>query len=151
MKQEKEIKIVTYMIELYCKKNHGGKRGELCGECAALLDYVKLRRSKCPWGDGKPFCSNCSIHCYKPDMRAKIAKVMRFSGPRIIFSHPVAATRHLIESKAQKRKLKKSAEKGKGTKACRAATEGARARADGSRNGTGGARTESPSVAEKGN
>ena len=81
MKQEKEIETVSLMIGLYCQKKHGTKKGELCPECRQLLEYVKFRRMKCPWGDKKPFCANCSIHCYKPDMREKIARVMRFSGP----------------------------------------------------------------------
>ena len=33
----------------------------------------------------KTFCSNCKVHCYKPEMRKKIRAVMRFSGPRMIF------------------------------------------------------------------
>ncbi len=28
------------------------------------------------------FCSNCRVHCYSPDMRQQIKKVMRFSGPQ---------------------------------------------------------------------
>ena len=111
MEQEKEIKIVTLMIELYCRKKHGGKKGELCAECSKLLEYVRFRRFRCPWGDKKPFCSNCSIHCYKPDMRAEIAEVMRFSGPRIVLYHPVVAFRHLSESRKQKKKLAQNAKK----------------------------------------
>lgn len=111
MEQEKELKVVTLMIERYCHGNHKTKRHELCEECSALLDYVKFRRSKCPHGDHKPFCSNCRIHCYKPEMREKIRAVMRYSGPRIVFRHPVLATRHLIESKREKRKLEKEDKK----------------------------------------
>ena len=76
------------------------------------VEYVKFRRSKCPWGDNKPFCANCKIHCYKPEMREKIKEVMRFSGPRMIFYHPVIALNHLIETKRQKKKLKKEEQKG---------------------------------------
>ena len=111
MKQEKEIETVSLMIGLYCQKKHGTKKGELCPECRQLLDYVKFRRMKCPWGDKKPFCATCSIHCYKPDMREKIARVMRFSGPKMVFYHPVIAFSHLAETKRQKRKLKKAEEK----------------------------------------
>lgn len=38
-------------------------------------------------------------------MREKIREVMRFSGPRMIFHHPVAAIRHVIETKKEKRRL----------------------------------------------
>ena len=103
MKEYKEIEVVTLMIELYCKKNHGSKMGELCPECKDLLDYVKLRRSKCPFKDDKPFCSNCKIHCYKQEYREKIQKVMRFSGPRMMFYHPVIAFRHVYETMKRKR------------------------------------------------
>ena len=87
MKKQKESEVVTLMIRLYCKKKHGCN-AELCADCAELLEYVKFRRSKCPWGDNKPFCANCKIHCYKPEMREKIKEVMRFSGPRMIFFTP---------------------------------------------------------------
>lgn len=50
----------------------------------------------------KTFCSNCKVHCYKADMREKICAVMRFSGPRMIFYHPIAAMRHLLETKKEK-------------------------------------------------
>ena len=110
MKQEKEIKVVSLMIRLYCKKNHKQKDG-LCPECQELLDYVKFRRSKCPFGDNKPFCSNCKIHCYKPDMKEKIRIVMRFSGPRMLFYHPIIAIRHVTETLREKRKIKKADKK----------------------------------------
>ena len=44
-------------------------------------------------------------------MREKIKEVMRFSGPRMIFFHPVIALNHLIETKRQKKKLKKEEQK----------------------------------------
>ena len=105
MKQSKELEVVELMIRLYCRKKHQCKDG-LCTECNELLEYVK-----CPWGDKKPFCSNCKIHCYKPHMRAKIKDVMKFSGPRIVFRHPIIAVKHLIETKKQKKKLKKEEQK----------------------------------------
>ena len=63
------------MIALYCKKRHGGKHG-LCPECQALLDYARSRSDKCPFMETKTFCSNCPVHCYKPEMREKIRQVM---------------------------------------------------------------------------
>lgn len=105
-KREREKKIVSQMIALYCKKQHGGKK-ELCAECEELMQYAKLRSDKCPFMETKTFCSNCKVHCYKPDMREKIREVMRYSGPRMIFTHPVTAIRHVIESKKEKKKLEK--------------------------------------------
>lgn len=103
MKREDELKVVKIMIEVYCKKKHKTKNG-LCEECKELLDYATIRLSKCPFKDEKTFCSNCKIHCYKPEMRTKIKEVMRFSGPRMLFYHPIVATKHVIESVKEKRK-----------------------------------------------
>ena len=106
-KREREKKIVREMIALYCRKNHGTKRGELCRECENLCNYACLRSDKCPFMENKTFCSNCKVHCYKPEMREKICEVMRYSGPRMMFSHPVMAISHVVENKREKRRLKK--------------------------------------------
>ena len=103
-KREKEKRIVGEMIKLYCKKQHKVKKG-LCPECQALKKYAELRSDKCPFMENKTFCSNCKVHCYKKEMREKIRQVMRFSGPRMIFHHPVMAINHLIQSKKEKRKM----------------------------------------------
>ena len=106
LKREREKKIVSQMIQLYCRKKHNTK-GELCEECRSLTEYALLRSDKCPFMETKTFCSNCKVHCYKPDMREQIKDVMRFSGPRMMLYHPVAAIRHVIESKREKRRLQK--------------------------------------------
>lgn len=106
-KREQEKQMVSQMIALYCRKNHGTK-DSLCPECAALNDYARRRSDKCPFMETKTFCSNCKVHCYKPEMREKIRIVMRFSGPRMIFHHPAAAIRHLIETKKEKHRLEKN-------------------------------------------
>lgn len=108
-KREREKKIVSQMIALYCKKKHGGKR-QLCADCEELMQYARLRSDKCPFMETKTFCSNCKVHCYKPDMREKIRAVMRYSGPRMIFTHPITAVRHVLESKKEKRRLEKNYE-----------------------------------------
>lgn len=105
-KREREKKMVSEMIALYCRKKHGTK-GTLCPECAALNGYARQRSDKCPFMETKTFCSNCKVHCYKPEMREKIRIVMRFSGPQMIFHHPVAAILHVIETKKEKRRLEK--------------------------------------------
>ena len=102
-KREREKETVSLMIAIYCRKKHGCKT--LCPDCAALDSYARLRSDKCPFMETKTFCSNCKVHCYKADMREKIRAVMRFSGPRMIFHHPIMAVRHVIESKREKRKM----------------------------------------------
>ncbi|MCD8131203.1 MAG: nitrous oxide-stimulated promoter family protein [Lachnospiraceae bacterium] len=103
-KREREKQMVTQMIALYCKKNHHTK-GALCPECEALTQYACQRSDKCPFMETKTFCSNCKVHCYKPEMREKIRQVMRFSGPRMIFHHPVVAVRHVVETKKEQKRL----------------------------------------------
>lgn len=120
-KREREKAIVSEMIALYCKKKHKAEmnihwkstsaclatKNGLCPECEELKAYACLRSDKCPFMETKTFCSNCKVHCYKPEMREKIREVMRFSGPRMLFTHPVMAIRHVIESKKEKRRLEK--------------------------------------------
>ena len=105
-RREREKALVFQMIALYCHRKHGGK--PLCPGCAALDSYARQRSDKCPFMETKTFCSNCRVHCYKPELREKIRAVMRFSGPRMIFRRPVAAFRHMIETKTEKRQLEKT-------------------------------------------
>lgn len=94
MNQNKEIEVVQLMINIYCKSHK--KQESIEQECEELLEYVKKRREKCPFKENKPFCSNCKIHCYQKDMQEKIKKVMRYSGPRMIFYHPILAIKHFF-------------------------------------------------------
>lgn len=109
IKRQKEKEMVTEMIALYCKKKHKTKDG-LCEECAKLSEYANMRSDKCPFMETKTFCANCKVHCYKPDKRAQIKDVMRFSGPRMIFHHPKAAISHVIETRKEKRRLEAACE-----------------------------------------
>ncbi len=108
-KRQREKETVSLMISLYCRKKHGGK--ELCSDCAALETYARSRSDHCPFMETKTFCANCKVHCYRPEMREKIREVMRFSGPRMIFHHPVMAVRHVIETKKERRRLEKEDER----------------------------------------
>lgn len=106
-KRQREKETVSQMIAIYCKKKHGTKNG-LCPECAELEAYARFRSDKCPFMETKTFCSNCKVHCYKPDMREKIKEVMRFAGPKMLLVNPVMAIRHVTESKREKRRLEKN-------------------------------------------
>lgn len=66
-KREREKAMVSQMIFLYCKKKHKTKKG-LCQDCAELDRYARQRSDKCPFMETKTFCSNCKVHCYKPDI-----------------------------------------------------------------------------------
>jgi hypothetical protein len=89
------------MIELYCELNHNGK-GELCGECSGLFDYIDERLAKCPFGNDKPTCDSCTVHCYRSEEREQTRKIMRFSGPRMTYRHPIMAIVHLIDRRRGK-------------------------------------------------
>lgn len=99
MKQiAREARTKNIMIRLYCRAKHHPDNG-ICPDCQELLDYSDQRLQVCPYGDAKPACSNCPVHCYKPVYRDKIRAVMRYAGPRMIWRHPVLAIRHLIRSR----------------------------------------------------
>ena len=104
-KRQYEKDVVTLMIQIYCKDHHHEKG--LCTECQELADYAAFRVDKCPFMETKTFCNNCKVHCYKPDMRQRIKEVMRYSGPRMMFHHPVLAIKHLYYSKKEKKSLEK--------------------------------------------
>lgn len=67
----------------------------LCPQCQALLDYAHKRLERCRFGEDKPSCTRCPVHCYKPAMREQIRQVMRYSGPRMLLHNPIMAIRHL--------------------------------------------------------
>lgn len=96
-KRAQEKQVVHCMIPLYCRRKHH-TRGALCPDCAALEAYACQRSDHCPFIRTKTFCSQCKVHCYHPEMRERIRQVMRFSGPRMLWVHPVLAVRHLWET-----------------------------------------------------
>ena len=67
----------------------------LCPQCQELLTYAHQRLDRCKFGNEKPSCTRCPVHCYKPAMRQQIRQVMRYSGPRMLLHNPVLAIRHL--------------------------------------------------------
>ncbi len=112
-KREKEFAVVSLMIELYCKGNHKEKNVKftsICPECAELNEYVYKRIQNCPFMETKTFCNLCKVHCYKTEQREKIKMVMRYSGPRMLFHHPVLAIKHLVLTIKEKNRQKKNSE-----------------------------------------
>ena len=100
-----EKNMLLYMIKLYCRHNHkeyhknynktfGSKN--ICKECEEVYNYACERTSKCRFISTKTFCSACSSHCYKKEMREKIKNIMIFSGKRMIFYRPVIALKHVF-------------------------------------------------------
>ena len=103
-RRERETRTVSQMIALYCAANHKDEPREaravcgkpLCAACAELDAYCAKRTERCLKMHEKKDCNSCPIHCYAPAKREAIRAVMRFSGPRMLFAHPVAALRHLL-------------------------------------------------------
>ena len=94
---KRESDTVAAMIKIYCRRYHSGK--ELCPECARLLEYARRRLDRCPFQEGKTTCAWCPVHCFQPAMRQRIRAVMRYSGPRMIYRHPLMAIRHLMDGR----------------------------------------------------
>mgnify|MGYP001141112652 FL=1 len=92
----RERKTISIMIRLYCRAQHH-PAGDLCAECMELEAYALQRIEKCPFGWRKPACAKCPIHCYKPEMRERVRRVMRYAGPRMLLRHPILALLHLLD------------------------------------------------------
>ncbi len=90
---ERERKTFEAMIRLFCRDRHGSR--DLCPSCEELMDYAGKRLEACPYGKDKPTCAHCPVHCYKPSMREQVRGVMRYSGPRMVWKHPVLAFFHI--------------------------------------------------------
>ncbi|MCD4729989.1 MAG: nitrous oxide-stimulated promoter family protein [Bacteroidales bacterium] len=98
---EREKRTVSKMIGMYCKKYHG-MNGKLCDACRELNDYAFKRIDYCQFGENKPACSICPVHCYKLERRERIREVMRYAGPRMIYRHPYLAVMHIIDKRRYK-------------------------------------------------
>lgn len=93
----REFDTITAMVGIYCESRHGSK-DELCNECTRLLDYAESRIEFCPFGTSKPQCTKCEIHCYSDTKRNDIKQVMRFSGPRMLWKHPLKTILHYADA-----------------------------------------------------
>ena len=96
-RQEYDKHVLRTMIGMYCKAHHSSD--DMCDHCSELLKYACTRVDLCPLGNEKVTCTKCKIHCYDKGHREQIRQVMRYSGPRLIFCHPVMALRHLLKDK----------------------------------------------------
>jgi Nitrous oxide-stimulated promoter len=85
------------MVRMYCRRHHGHAQSTPCSECASLLAYASRRTERCVFGDAKPTCANCLVHCYTQVMRERVKAVMRWAGPRMLLRHPILAVRHKLD------------------------------------------------------
>lgn len=95
-RRQREEKTLHAMVEIYCRAHHGGEGA--CKDCRELLHYAHMRLERCPFGEGKPSCAQCPVHCYKPEPREQVRQVMRFAGPHMLWHHPILTFLHLWDS-----------------------------------------------------
>lgn len=93
----REWKTLVAMVDIYCACQHKNTPGN-CPDCRSLLDYAQARLERCRFGVEKPTCAKCPVHCYRPDRREQVRIVMRFSGPRMLWRHPILAAWHWVDS-----------------------------------------------------
>jgi hypothetical protein len=98
-RRTREFRMIDTMLRMYCHSHHGPRHTMLCPECHDLHDYARRRLERCVFGETKPTCANCTVHCYKPGMREHIRRVMRWAGPRMLWRHPVLAVRHMLDGR----------------------------------------------------
>lgn len=98
-RRARESRTIVVMLRMYCRVHHQAEQGMLCADCAKLHDYARRRIARCVFGEDKPTCANCTVHCYKPAMRERVRQVMRWAGPRMLWRHPVLTVRHLMDGR----------------------------------------------------
>jgi hypothetical protein len=85
------------MVQIYCADHHVAADGVLCEECGEFLHYAQRRLEKCPYGEDKPVCAKCPIHCYKAVQREQARMIMRYAGPRMMLRHPWLSLTHMLD------------------------------------------------------
>jgi hypothetical protein len=117
VRRARELRTIEAMMRIYCRGHRHLREGgaQLCAECGALFEYATRRLERCVFGDAKPTCANCIVHCYTPEMREKVRAMMRWAGPRMMFRHPILGILHKLDSRRPAPRLpeKSGATKGK--------------------------------------
>lgn len=114
-----EFKTIQAMVSIYCQSHHQvSDKTQLCMQCTEFIAYANEKLDRCPYGQNKPTCNKCPIHCYKSEQRQQAKTIMRYAGPRMLTKHPILAIKHLIAErraipasighKASNRHLRKS-------------------------------------------
>lgn len=93
----REIKTIGKMINIYEKAHPAAN--DTPDYYQKLFAYAVNRLEKCRYGEAKPACKQCPIHCYQPKMREQMKLVMRWAGPKMLIHHPILAIRHLLDDR----------------------------------------------------
>ncbi|ETT01065.1 YbgA-like uncharacterized protein [Providencia alcalifaciens] len=93
----REIVTIEKMIKIYEKAHPAPEDNP--EHYQILFSYAVKRLNKCRYGEEKPACKQCPIHCYQPKQREQMKIIMRWAGPKMLYHHPILAIRHLIDDK----------------------------------------------------
>ena len=98
-----ELKTIIAMTSIYCKDHHTKELDShhgstVCVDCNEFVKHAEQKLDRCVYGDKKPACKSCPIHCYRPEKREQARLIMRYAGPKMLFKHPILAIKHLIKS-----------------------------------------------------
>ncbi len=94
---EREKRTILEMINLY--EQHCPQALADAAYYRALYEYAAKRLDRCAFGEEKPACKQCPIHCYQPARREEMKRIMRWSGPRMLWRHPILTLRHMIDDR----------------------------------------------------
>jgi len=99
VRRRRELKTIDAMLDLYCRHHHQSDNGRLCSKCGELRSYARRRLERCVFGEEKPTCAKCTVHCYKAGMRERIRGVMQWASPRMLWRRPLLTIRHMIDGR----------------------------------------------------
>jgi Nitrous oxide-stimulated promoter len=63
-RRTREFKTIAVMLRMHCRAHHAAIDGSLCHACTKLHDYAQRRLERCVFGEAKPTCAKCTVHCY---------------------------------------------------------------------------------------
>lgn len=74
----REKMTIRRMISLY--ESQCPQASDEPGHYDALFAYAQKRLDKCVFGEEKPACKQCPVHCYQPTKREEMKQIMRWAG-----------------------------------------------------------------------
>ena len=96
----RELETFRCMTAIYCRDHHPAENRSgtrMCKECTQFMQYAERRLQKCPYGQAKPTCAKCPVHCYKVKQREHARDIMRHAGPKMPIQHPLRSLGHLFD------------------------------------------------------
>lgn len=88
-----ERETVLAMIDLYYRSKNDA---DAILEQEDMTNYAMKRLDFCQFGEDKPTCRVCPVHCYQKTYRLKMKEIMRYAGPRMLIYHPLISWKHFV-------------------------------------------------------